>query len=124
MKEALRVSTRSLLLAVLILTSSALQSLAYYHPDEGRWLSRDPIGAEGGPNLATFVRNAPISLVDSVGLEECELQSHFEYIRHPVLADRDMWTLGTITATVEVWVGPLSETRSYTEDYRGSGVSP
>jgi hypothetical protein len=27
----------------LILSSSAFQAHAYYHPDEGRWLSRDPI---------------------------------------------------------------------------------
>jgi hypothetical protein len=47
MKEALRVNIRCLLLIVLILSSSALQSLAYYHPDEGRWLSRDPITEEG-----------------------------------------------------------------------------
>ena len=44
MKEALLASTRSLLLTALILSSSALPALAYFHPEEGRWISRDPIG--------------------------------------------------------------------------------
>ena len=44
MKEAHRANTRSLLLSALVLSSSAFQAQAYYHPDEGRWISRDPIG--------------------------------------------------------------------------------
>jgi len=40
----------------------------HYHPDTGRWLSRDPIGERGGVNLFVFVRNGPISFVDVLGL--------------------------------------------------------
>lgn len=29
----------------------------YYHPELGRWLSRDPIGEDGGLNLYAFVKN-------------------------------------------------------------------
>ena len=36
-------NTQCFLLSVLILSCCGVQSLAYYHPDEGRWLSRDPI---------------------------------------------------------------------------------
>jgi hypothetical protein len=68
MKEALRVSTRSLLLTALILSSSALQALAHYHPDEGRWMSRDPISEEGGQNLYAFVNNDPTDFIDPYGL--------------------------------------------------------
>ncbi len=40
----------------------------YYNPSIGRWLSRDPIGERGGANLAGFVRNCPVSTIDSLGL--------------------------------------------------------
>jgi RHS repeat-associated protein len=39
-----------------------------YDPELGRWLSRDPIGEEGGKNLYAFVDNAPNSYVDPFGL--------------------------------------------------------
>ena len=42
----------------------------YYNPSTGRWLSRDPIGEQGGPNLYAFVRNNPISLIDLLGLDQ------------------------------------------------------
>lgn len=38
-----------------------------YDPEMGRWLSRDPIGEEGGMNLYGYVLNSPISLVDPTG---------------------------------------------------------
>jgi RHS repeat-associated protein len=40
----------------------------YYSPRLGRWLNRDPIAEEGGLNLYGFVRNAPVDLVDPLGL--------------------------------------------------------
>ncbi|MFZ2656574.1 MAG: RHS repeat-associated core domain-containing protein [Victivallales bacterium] len=36
---------------------------------EGRWLSRDPLGEEGGENLYGFVQNNSINYFDSLGLE-------------------------------------------------------
>ena len=41
----------------------------YYNPSTGRWLSRDPIGYEGGINEYTFCANDPILRVDVFGLE-------------------------------------------------------
>ena len=67
MKEAHPKNIRFLLLTVLILSSSAFQVQAYYHPDEGRWISRDPIEERGGPNLYGFAWNAPLIWVDSNG---------------------------------------------------------
>ncbi len=70
MKEAHPARTRSLLLSVLILGSFAFQTQAYYHPDEGRWLSRDPIGEGGGVHLYAYVFNAPIQGLDALGLSD------------------------------------------------------
>lgn len=40
----------------------------YYDPDTGRWLSRDPVGETGGPNLYGFVNNGPVTFVDPLGM--------------------------------------------------------
>ena len=40
----------------------------YYSPVVGRWLSRDPIGEEGGLNLYGFVGGNPLNAVDFFGL--------------------------------------------------------
>ena len=39
-----------------------------YHPDLGRWLSRDPIGELGGHNVYGFAGNGSLSFVDPFGL--------------------------------------------------------
>ena len=39
----------------------------YYSPSLGRWISRDPIGEEGGNNLFLFVNNDPCSWFDLYG---------------------------------------------------------
>jgi RHS repeat-associated protein len=40
----------------------------YYHPELGRWVSRDPIGERGGLNLYAFVGNDGVSKWDYLGL--------------------------------------------------------
>ena len=40
----------------------------YYNTNIGHWLSRDPIGEEGGVSLYSFVGNVPNSRVDNLGL--------------------------------------------------------
>jgi RHS repeat-associated protein len=39
-----------------------------YDPNLGRWLSRDPIGEDGGKNLYAYVDNDPVGLIDPFGL--------------------------------------------------------
>jgi len=40
----------------------------YYSPELGRWLSRDPIGEEGGNNLYGMVENNAVGTIDKLGL--------------------------------------------------------
>ncbi len=57
-----------LLLSILILSSFGVSAFAYYQPDEGRWINRDPIEENGGINIYAFVGNSSIDHVDIVGL--------------------------------------------------------
>ncbi|MEZ5324283.1 MAG: RHS repeat-associated core domain-containing protein [Verrucomicrobiales bacterium] len=41
----------------------------YYEPKNGHWLTRDPIGEEGGADLYGFVQNNAISKFDILGLD-------------------------------------------------------
>lgn len=87
-------SVRYLRLSVLILSSCVLTASAYYHPDQGRWISRDPLGdtyvlnrhlaafqREGASKreitsvksdsrlfLYSFVKNRPVDRLDNLGL--------------------------------------------------------
>jgi len=48
----------------------------YYHPDEGRWISRDPIGEKDSGGLYIFVRNAGVINVDKRGLWTLDVTGH------------------------------------------------
>lgn len=45
----------------------------YYDPLQGRYITQDPIGLEGGWNLYTYVNNSPISYIDPQGLAANQL---------------------------------------------------
>ncbi len=47
---------------------TVISNYRYYSPEQGRWLSRDPIEEKGGWNLYGFVSNSPIDLYDTGGL--------------------------------------------------------
>ena len=49
--------------------SSRVSGLRYYSPELGRWVNRDPIEESGGRNLYAFVKNAPVSSFDILGLK-------------------------------------------------------
>lgn len=63
-----KLKMRLLLLAGL-LSGFAPIAQAFYNPNAGRWLSRDPIGEEGGKNVYGFVGNKPTRHVDALGLQ-------------------------------------------------------
>jgi RHS repeat-associated protein len=41
----------------------------YYHPRLQRFISEDPIGLNGGPNVYAFVDNSPLNWTDPLGLD-------------------------------------------------------
>lgn len=50
-------------------TGLAYYGYRFYDPQHGRWLSRDPLGEQGGLNLHGFVGNDPVNGVDALGLQ-------------------------------------------------------
>jgi hypothetical protein len=61
---------RQLLLLAFLSVLGSANVQAFYDPKVGRWLSRDPIGEEGGNNLCGCVRNSSIDKIDPLGLWE------------------------------------------------------
>ncbi len=47
-----------------------------YHPTLGRWLQRDPLGYQDGPNLHQYVSSSPINRLDPQGLHGFRLSMH------------------------------------------------
>ena len=45
----------------------------YYDPRDGRWLNRDPIGEQGGPNLYGFVGNDGVNRWDYLGMKKIKI---------------------------------------------------
>ena len=50
----------------------------HYHPELGRWLSRDPIAEDGGLNLYGFNYNDPINFIDILGYKPRSEMGFFE----------------------------------------------
>ena len=49
----------------------------YYEPHLGRFVTRDPLGYEGGINLYAYCGNNPVNAVDPSGLDALDLFSNF-----------------------------------------------
>jgi RHS repeat-associated protein len=47
----------------------------YYDPANGRWLTEDPIGFEGGLNLYGYCGNSPVGSVDPSGLDPTVMEA-------------------------------------------------
>ena len=50
------------------LAFSTPEAQAFYNPQTGRWLSRDPVGESGALNVNIFINNAPTHRIDYLGL--------------------------------------------------------
>lgn len=78
--------------------------LRWYHPDQGRFVNRDPIGEAGGENLYAFVNNDPVNGRDMLGLSELpksdttypldpvwSVGHPFDFVEWSSSYDRDSW---------------------------------
>lgn len=61
------VNLRPLWLACLWLLLGGASVHAFYNPESGRWLNRDPIDERGGLNLNAFCHNKPLDISDPDG---------------------------------------------------------
>lgn len=57
-------------------TGLVLFGRRYYEPTTARWLTPDPIGFEGGPNLYAYVSNSPLTHFDTYGLYQTPGEVH------------------------------------------------
>jgi hypothetical protein len=55
-------------MVVLSVCLTAVHTHAFYNPNEGRWLNRDPIGEKGGENLYALNGNQVNGSIDAKGL--------------------------------------------------------
>ena len=52
----------------LLVLVGAWPAQAFYNPQTGRWLSRDPVEERGGMNLYNYTENASTRFTDKLGL--------------------------------------------------------
>jgi len=75
-----------------------------YHSALGRWLSRDPIGEEGGINLYGYVLNSPAQFIDPSGAAPAEWAESFDSVSYAAEADLTSnphsWVLNGTVSTV------------------------
>jgi len=61
----------------------------WYDADLGRWISRDPIGVKGGVNLMRYIKNNPITKIDSSGFCDGNPDIYDDQTESPTLTDTD-----------------------------------
>jgi hypothetical protein len=89
MKTILRTKMTLLLGALLLAAHSAP---AFYNPQTGRWLNRDPIEERGGKNLYRLLDNDSLRRVDVLGLDDFLWMEPNEVLPPGALPDRGGWT--------------------------------
>jgi uncharacterized protein RhaS with RHS repeats len=61
-----------LVLGLLLWLAASGTGWCFYNPTTGRWLTRDPLGEDGGVNPYFMVKNDPPDIVDILGLDYSE----------------------------------------------------
>ena len=96
----------------------------YYDPETGRWLSRDPLGEQGGLNLYGFVGNDGVNRRDYLGLAE-ETYDNYEIIPSghndlPPEEQLEKNIIGKITITTKLDDLEMSCTGTTPKDCKGN----
>jgi len=63
----MKTTLHTLIVSICLLQFLPLSARAFYSPEQGRWINRDPIEEQGGKNLNGFVGNDGVSSMDSLG---------------------------------------------------------
>ena len=87
--------------AMLLWLAFAPLAQAYYNPNSGRWLNRDPIAERGGINLSAWVSNNSQTKIDKKGL----LASDFSFTSQDLGARAPEG--GNLGLTTLIW-GPVT----------------
>ena len=107
-----------MLFSLLLLATGMQEASAFYNPQTGRWLSRDPVGEKGGKNLFSFTGNSLPNLVDPLGLvvitahNEIIVSSGYDAKR--VLGPPKCACSKTVIGTVQVRLAYVKATTSET----------
>ncbi len=68
----------------------------FYDSETGRWLSRDPIGEEGGIHLYRYVSNSPTRLTDPLGLKTIDTEISIRIKNYPEPHKWLAWSGGSV----------------------------
>lgn len=93
-----------LLLMVSLL--SAAPARAFYNPQTGHWLNRDPGQEGGGVNLYGFLQNDPNNSIDRLGLISFDVHTHTDGIPSQYSASGEIGV--TVDTTAGVTTSPIS----------------
>jgi RHS repeat-associated protein len=97
----------------------------WYIPRLGRWLSRDPIGYDGGPNLYEYCSGDPINSIDPSGLSEKEAVYWIRQMRNDIIHVAAAYDIQPELLAGVVWneqyAGKLHLLPGYANAHRGAG---
>ena len=68
-----------MLFSILLLAISLQPASAFYNPQTGRWLNRDPIEETAGPDLYSFSSSDACNSYDPLGLFSFEVEYHINW---------------------------------------------
>ncbi len=88
---------KALLAIVVIIFTAQAHAVMYlarpYDPNTARWITRDPMGEQGGNNLYGFVVNNPINRFDPLGLKNYKEGGYSAWGKGNATVCKDEYTL-------------------------------
>lgn len=93
-----------LITTALLIIAFVEQAQAYYNPEEGRFINRDPIEERGGENVYGFLRNDGVNKLDKLGMQYVEVgdsnHSNSNFVYHGSFVHQDAQRIAEIKRTL------------------------